>query len=552
MGDSKLVFIVSCLCGYLGLNNFGLSPWVFALERIESNQISEELNQEVFLLSQSENDRGLATSIRVEGNSIFGAEIAQIITSYDGQEFTNQDLEKISADITQLYLNDAYLTTRAFVANIDSDRVAIIRVIEGEIQAVEIEGGDRLEGYVLDRIALGTETPFNSDKLEDQLKLLKSDPLIDNVEASLRSGKGVAQSILSVRVTEANPFSGSVAINNYSPPRVGDVQGDIDLRHGNVFGFGDTFSVSFRPRFEDFLSTYDLSFTYSAPLNPINGTLDTTVSLQRNRIVSGPFEVLDISGSSEFYEVSYRQPLMRTPLAEFALSLGMTYRTGQTFTFQGPTPFGIGPDENGISRTNVLTFGQDYVRREQFGAWAVRSQFRLGMGLFDVTTSQAPNNPDGYFFAWNGQVQRVQLLGRDHFLIIQGDVQLTGDALLPSEQFSIGGGQSLRGYRQNARSGDNGFRFSIEDRITVSRNEAQESVLQLVPFFDMGAVWNVSSNPNFLPSQNFLASLGMGLIWQPKQNIYFRLDYAPPLINLGDRTDNIQDDGIHFNMRYNF
>ena len=127
------------------------------------------------------------------------------------------------------------------MANIDSDRVAIIRVIEGEIQAVEIEGGDRLEGYVLDRIALGTETPFNSDKLEDQLKLLKSDPLIDNVEASLRSGKGVAQSILSVRVTEANPFSGSVAINNYSPPRVGDVQGDIDLRHGNVFGFGDTF-----------------------------------------------------------------------------------------------------------------------------------------------------------------------------------------------------------------------------------------------------------------------------------------------------------------------
>jgi len=285
--------------------------------------------------------------------------------------------------------------------------------------------------------------------------------------------------------------------------------------------------VSFRPRFEDFLSTYDLSFTYSAPLNPINGTLDTTVSLQRNRIVSGPFEVLDISGSSEFYEVSYRQPLMRTPLAEFALSLGMTYRTGQTFTFQGPTPFGIGPDENGISRTNVLTFGQDYVRREQFGAWVVRSQFRLGMGLFDVTTSQAPNNPDGYFFAWNGQVQRVQLLGRDHFLIIQGDVQLTGDALLPSEQFSIGGGQSLRGYRQNARSGDNGFRFSIEDRITVSRNEAQESVLQLVPFFDMGAVWNVSSNPNFLPSQNFLASLGMGLIWQPKQNIYFVLIMHP-------------------------
>ncbi|MEH2012878.1 hypothetical protein [Nostoc sp.] len=36
----------------------------------------------------------------------------------------------------------------------------------------------------------------------------------------------------------------------------------------------------------------------------------------------------------------------------------------------------------------------------------------------------------------------------------------------------MGGRQSVRGYRQNIRSGNNGFRVAIKDRITVQRNES--------------------------------------------------------------------------------
>jgi hemolysin activation/secretion protein len=66
--------------------------------------------------------------------------------------------------------------------------------------------------------------------------------------------------------------------------------------------------------------------------------------------------------------------------------------------------------------------------------------------------------PDGNFFSWLSQVQRLHFLNRDNLLINQLDFQLTPDALLPSEQFVIGGGQSVRGYRQNVLGGDSGFR----------------------------------------------------------------------------------------------
>lgn len=503
------------------------------------------------LIVQNSESQFLVNSIDVQGNTILENEINTIVKGYENKNITPEDLQNIANQITQLYLNQGYISTRAVAQNV-VEGVVIIQVYEGEIEGIEIEGAQRLENYVRSRLALGTKTPLNSGSLEDQLRLLKADPLIENIEATLRSGTGEKQSILIVKMTEADPFFATVGIDNYSPPSIGATQATLAVGYGNVFGFGDSFSVNYQPRFEDWTGTYNVDINYNAPLNPMNGTLNARVSIQENTVVEGDFQELDIRGESQFYELSYRQPLIRNPREELALSLGMSYRNGQTFTFQGPTPFGIGPDQDGITETNVITLGQDYVKRSSTGAWAFRSQFRIGTGLLGATKSDRSNDPDGYFYAWLGQIQRVQLLNPDNLLIIQGDIQLSLDPLLPSEQFVIGGGQSVRGYRQNVRAGDNGFRFSIEDRITIVRNEENIPVFQVAPFFDMGSVWNVKGNPNFSANQRFIAALGLGLIWQPVENLNMRLDYAPPLIDLIDRGNNIQDDGLYFNVKYNF
>ena len=133
-------------------------------------------------------------------------------------------------------------------------------------------------------------------------------------------------------------------------------------------------------------------------------------------------------------------------------------------------------------------------------------------------------------------------------LIAQADVQLTPDSLLPSQQYILGGGQSVRGFRQNARSGDNGFRASLENRIAVLRDKNGLPILQFAPFADVGKVWNKSSNPNRLGDQNFLAGVGMGIILEPAPGLVIRLDYAYPLIDLRDRGNNAQDKGFYFSI----
>ena len=179
----------------------------------------------------------------------------------------------------------------------------------------------------------------------------------------------------------------------------------------------------------------------------------------------------------------------------------------------------------------------------------MRSQFSLGTGLFGSTNVTTPS---GSFLSWLGQIQRVQSLGTDSLLIGALDLQLSADPLLSSQQFTIGGGQSLRGFRQNARTGDNGIRFSLENRFVALRNDLGATLLQVIPFLDAGAIWNHPNNPNTLPSQNFLAGGGVGLLFTPLERLNMRLDYAIPFINLSDRGSNLQESAFYFSLGYQF
>jgi hemolysin activation/secretion protein len=367
------------------------------------------------------------------------------------------------------------------------------------------------------------------------------------VEASLRPGSSEGKSILRVRVTEAKSFNTALSIDNYSPPSVGSERLGISSVYRNLTGLGDELAASYYRTTTGGSNLYD--FSYRVPLNAMNGTLQLRTTINNNKVTESPFEVLDIRGESELYEISYRQPIVRSLAEEFALSLAFAVQNGQTFLFGQPSRFDSGPDAEGNSRTRVIKFGQDYVKRDLQGAWALRSQFSFGTGLFDATINVDPT-PDGNFFSWLGQVQRVQNLDENNRLIIQADVQLTPNGLLSSQQFVIGGGQSVRGYRQNVRAGDNGFRLSLEDQITVSRDQGKNPVLQLAPFFDLGVVWNVDDNPNRLLKQNLLASTGLGVIWKPAPNFNLRLDYGLGLVKLDDKRDNAQDNGFYFSLGY--
>ncbi|WP_395649201.1 ShlB/FhaC/HecB family hemolysin secretion/activation protein [Planktothrix agardhii] len=489
--------------------------------------------------------------INVTGSTILTLEeIKTLVNPLENTSTTLTQIRELADKITAIYLEQGYITSRAIVPEQTiNNGIVEIQVIEGTLENIEVEGIKRLHpSYITSRIHLGATKPLSTAALENQLRLLRINPLFETVEASLRAGTQEGQSILIVRVVEAPPFGVSLNVDNYSPPSIGSERMGISVRHLNLTGRGDFLGLSYNTT--RLIANGDsdiIDALYSIPINPMNGTIQLRVQPYQNRITQEPFNALNIEGKSQRYEISYRQPIIRNPISEFALSFGFAYQDSQTFLDNNGEPFASGPDSKGYTRTSVLKFGQDYLIRDTQGAWALRSQFNLGLDILGATDVSTPN---AAFFSWLGQVQRVQRLGENNLLIAQGDIQLSADPLFPSQQFVIGGALSLRGYRQNVRAGDNGFRISFEDRITLDRNKDSEPVFQLAPFLDFGGVWNHDRNPNRIVGKTFLAGAGLGLIWQPVNGLNLRLDYGIPLISISDRGNNIQDDGIYFSVTY--
>lgn len=492
-------------------------------------------------------------SIQVTGSTLLDdAELEAIVQPLVGQDASRADIVAAADRISRRYQEQGFLTSRALIVeeSLATGNIQIV-VVEGSLEEIVLEGTQRVNpSYIRDRLERAATQPLNLARLEDQLRLLRENPLFENVEASLRAGSGIGQNILVVRVVEADRFFGNVSINNYSPPSIGGEKIDTEVGYRNLTGTGDRLFTSFQVTSQGGATFFDLG--YAIPLNARNGTLGLRAAFSDTEVIQEDFEELDIEGESELYEISYRQPFVRTPREEFALSLGFTYQDGQTFTFAGPTPFGFGPNAEGVTRTSVIKFGQDYVRRNPTGAWGLRSLFSIGTRLFDATENDS-SAPDGQFLSWLAQVQRIQILGDDNLLVIQLDFQLASDPLLSSQQFVIGGGQSVRGYRQNVLAGDYGVRLTVEDRITIARNAAGNAVFQVVPFLDAGAAINHDDNPNTIAQENnVIASLGVGVLWEPFEDANVRLDFGVPLVDIEDETDNIQNDGLYFSLDYRF
>ena len=132
-------------------------------------------------------------------------------------------------------------------------------------------------------------------------------------------------------------------------------------------------------------------------------------------------------------------------------------------------------------------------------------------------------------------------------------MQLANSALLPLERFSLGGVNTVRGYRENSYIRDNGFNTNVEIKLPIHNSYFLDTgSLFLVPFMDYGGVWNNPTPTLTNPTNNYLFSSGIGFNWLYKQvstDFYWAHAFTPVVPAPSNRT--IQDDGIHFRVTIN-
>lgn len=481
--------------------------------------------------------------VEVLGSTVFSPKQLQKVTfPFVGKNLTLNQLLEIRTAVNELYISKGYITSGAFLPPQEvSDGVVRVQVIEGKLERIDISGLRRLKkSYVRSRIEAATNPPLDISRLEEALQMLQLNPLFSKVSAELTAGTATGRNVLILNLKEANPINTSFGIGNQENPSVGSFGGTSSISHNNLLGFGDRLDVTFG--LTEGVTSW--GFDYKVPVSD-RGELSFGYSNGRNKVIEEPFAPLDIKGRSQSYAIGFRQYIIRSPKTEFALSLSGDIRRSATYLFNDePFSFTEGP-ENGKSRVSALRFSQEWVDRTSSRVLAARSQFSFGIDAFDATINDT--GTDGRFFSWLGQFQWLQALNkkRDTTLVVRAASQLTGDSLLPLEQLSIGGIDTVRGYRMNQRVGDSGVFGSVEVRLPIIRDPGGFGLLQITPFVDAGTIWSNGNGDN-----GTLASTGLGLRWQLGNSLSARLDWGIPLVDVDKRGNSLQDNGVDFAIQW--
>ena len=480
----------------------------------------------------------------VAGSTVFTAEeLAKVLKPYILRRLSFPELLAAQQEIDRLYLENGYITSGTFLPPQKlEDGIITIEVIEGGLEEINISGLDRLEsGYVRSRIRKATNAPINRDDLLNALQLLQLDPLIGNLSAELTAGSTIGSSILELSLTEADPFDLTLTYDNFRSPSVGTDRRQVSLTHRNLAGYGDRLAVGYLNT-DGSNSLND--FNYTIPINASNGTLGFRLGYTDSDIIEEPFDQFNIESENTNYEFTYRQPLLQKPTEDFALGFSFSRNDSSTTADNEPFQLSRGAEIDGETHISALRFFQEYTTRNARQVLALRSQFSLGVGLFDATRNSG-DIPDSNFLAWRGQAQYLRSLSSNLTLLLRSDFQTSTRPLVPVEQFSLGGALSVRGYRQDALLGDNGSFNSAEIRATVARIPKLNTSIQLTPFIDFGAVWN---SDDFDFETSTLVSTGIGLRIQTSDRFAARLDYGIPLVDLDSEGDSLQEEGVYFSI----
>ncbi len=480
-------------------------------------------------------------------------ELLKILAPFTGQELSAESLQQARRQLTLFYIQRGYINSGVLLPDQQVKAgVVTLQILEGTLGQVNVRGNEGLDtDYIRDRIQSSTENEvININTLQERLQVLQLNPVIQRINAELKPSSQLSKGILEVEVSEASPYRAYLQINNHRSPSIGSFQGIVDLSHLNLLGWSDV--LHFRYRQTE--GAKDAAIDYRVPVTRWDTTISFAAEQSDSEVIADPFSELDIESESASQTIGIRQPLYKTPSSELALELQYDQRSSKTFLLGEKFSFSRGV-ENGESEVSVARFIQEWVDRNRLQVLALRSRFSFGLDQGNATVSDN-GDPDGLFSAWLGQFQWLRRFSFwDSQLLFRGDAHLANDHLLSLERFSIGGANSVRGYRENLITADNGWVASLEGRITmfhlpfpgISEGIA-DGAFQLAMFGDYGRGWNATGTH---PEPDFLASLGLGLRWFPTQRTFAELYWANAHqdIEVTDDQDDPQDRGIHLNIR---
>ena len=491
----------------------------------------------------------------VEGNTVLSAaRIEEAVYPHLGEGRGIADVEAARTALERAYHDGGYLTVFVDIPEQTVEGgVVRLKVTEGRVERLRVSGSryyslGRIKAQVPD-LAEGSVPYFPA--VQTQLAgLAAADRRVTPV---LRPGRSPGKVEAELKVEDRLPLHGSVEVNDRHSANTGRLRANANLRYDNLWQRGHSLALGVQVAPADAGESTVFSATYVAPLGRWGHLAAYAVHSESDVAAVGEVNVL---GQGDILGLRWIRPLRARPGYSHSLTLGVDYKD---------------------FRENVLLQGADQVNTPisylpfslayEGTLAAAASQTRIGAtlgfavrGLSDDDVECLPGVVMNEFackrylarpnYAWlRLELKNTQAFAAGWGLASRVSAQVASGPLISNEQFSAGGVDSVRGYKESNSSGDDGLIAGLELRTPSLAGRVAEGLTDLTLYaFVEGASLRVR---DALPSQQGrfdLLSAGLGLRFAGKAGYRGSLDLAHAFEDAGQVRSG--DGRLHFALGY--
>lgn len=447
------------------------------------------------------------------------ADLKPIYEAYLGREISVRQVFEIAGELTALYRNAGFILSKVIVPpqKIEDGNLTLTAV-EGYIGSVfvdcEVERGRMHLVRVGEKIK--ASTPLTAEKLERYIMLANDLPGI-SVRAVLKASETPGATDLTLVATRDNiRFFGSV--NNRGSRYNGPLQMQAGVEQANLFGaFSNTgLRVATAGQTREFM-TADLR--HQVWVGTEGTRFDAMVRYTRSR-PGADLRDLNIDTEAKSARLTLVHPVVRSRAKSFYIRGGLAVRDTETTILAEP---------HSEDRTRKAFLGMrfDFVD-SLMGINLIDIEAAQGLDLFNATKAalhtQSRADADTNFTKVNVSALRLQKIGKNVNLLMEVTGQYSGNGLVASEEFAIGGAVLGRAFDPAAVTGDYGGAARLELQFNgVPKALTAVDRYQLYAFADYGRAWN---NSDGIDPVNDLGSAGAGVRLQLGEHVSAKAEVA--------------------------
>jgi len=477
--------------------------------------------------------------------------------------------------INLAFVRNGYPNTGVLIEGRSESGILRLRLVSGRLVAapgmdnpvVVAFHGDRSGGldaeYIRHRLLAALAEPLNILGIERDFRLLSDDPAIRTVNASLLPGAQPGEASLALEVVPQPQVDVYTTYANSRSPSVGArrlaVGGSIRSWHQA----GDLLSVEYGST----RGLTDFSGSYSAPVFSPRWMISVRGGFNNASVVDRRLVPLDISSKEYFVESALSRTLIARPLMPEAGAgrwqpavnavLGAVLVHRQVKSSLLGTPFSFSPgSRDGRTEYDAARLTLDYTRRSLKTVCAASFTASHGLG---GTRSVPPGavTPSPFFTAAQLQLNYARRISPK---LLELRLRLAGQwasgLLYSPERFSIGGSNTVRGYRESLLLADEALVGSIElaQPFYLGRRRGGAAAFRwgalTASVFSDAALAHNREAPQPLPKA--VASLGGRLAWIPSDWLSGSVTFGQALKQVvvpGSRD--LQDRGFTFQLTFN-